>query len=155
MEWPISVKYSWKPRLWKLLVQLITILRISEDFILASNCNHVAFWQLEAMWLEVLIHHCGQSTRMALEITVAMSSLMVWSNLTFDFVFIWQMFFHFNIWYCTTGLVKNQKLCANILTPTTKAADHDVPVTPDEVISERFSSMSFITQLLLLLLYGD
>ncbi|XP_024022943.1 phosphoribosylaminoimidazole-succinocarboxamide synthase, chloroplastic [Morus notabilis] len=33
------------------------------------------------------------------------------------------------------GLVKNQKLPANILTPTTKAADHDVPVTPDEIIS--------------------
>lgn len=32
-----------------------------------------------------------------------------------------------------TGLVKNQKLSANILTPTTKAEDHDVPVTPDEV----------------------
>ncbi|GMN40083.1 hypothetical protein TIFTF001_009316 [Ficus carica] len=32
------------------------------------------------------------------------------------------------------GLVKNQKLPANILTPTTKAADHDVPVTPDEII---------------------
>ncbi|XP_039795538.1 phosphoribosylaminoimidazole-succinocarboxamide synthase, chloroplastic-like isoform X1 [Panicum virgatum] len=32
------------------------------------------------------------------------------------------------------GMVKNQKLSANILTPTTKAADHDVPVTPDEII---------------------
>ncbi|XLU35790.1 hypothetical protein S245_071856, partial [Arachis hypogaea] len=32
------------------------------------------------------------------------------------------------------GLVKNQKLAENILTPTTKAADHDVPVTPDEII---------------------
>lgn len=31
------------------------------------------------------------------------------------------------------GLVKSQKLPANILTPTTKAADHDVPVTPAEV----------------------
>ena len=30
-------------------------------------------------------------------------------------------------------MVKNQRLPANILTPTTKAADHDVPVTPDEV----------------------
>ena len=30
-------------------------------------------------------------------------------------------------------LVKNQKLTANILTPTTKAEDHDVPVTPNEV----------------------
>lgn len=32
-----------------------------------------------------------------------------------------------------TGMVKNQKLPKNILTPTTKAVDHDVPVTPDEV----------------------
>ncbi|XP_022132334.1 phosphoribosylaminoimidazole-succinocarboxamide synthase, chloroplastic [Momordica charantia] len=32
------------------------------------------------------------------------------------------------------GLVKNQKLSSNILTPTTKAATHDVPVTPDEII---------------------
>ncbi|KAA8528330.1 hypothetical protein F0562_035685 [Nyssa sinensis] len=32
------------------------------------------------------------------------------------------------------GLVKNQKLTANILTPTTKAADHDIPVTPDEIV---------------------
>ncbi|XP_047047490.1 phosphoribosylaminoimidazole-succinocarboxamide synthase, chloroplastic-like [Lolium rigidum] len=32
------------------------------------------------------------------------------------------------------GMVKNQKLAANILTPTTKAADHDVPITPDEIV---------------------
>lgn len=32
------------------------------------------------------------------------------------------------------GMVKNQKLSANILTPTTKAADHDVPVTPEEIV---------------------
>ncbi|KAJ4963962.1 hypothetical protein NE237_023901 [Protea cynaroides] len=32
------------------------------------------------------------------------------------------------------GMVKNQKLPANILTPTTKATDHDVPVTPTEII---------------------
>ncbi|KAL6984047.1 Phosphoribosylaminoimidazole-succinocarboxamide synthase (SAICAR synthetase), partial [Sarracenia purpurea var. burkii] len=32
------------------------------------------------------------------------------------------------------GLVKNQRLPANILTPTTKAVDHDVPVTPDQII---------------------
>ncbi|KAK2366704.1 phosphoribosylaminoimidazole-succinocarboxamide synthase, chloroplastic [Trifolium repens] len=34
------------------------------------------------------------------------------------------------------GMVKNQKLAKNILTPTTKAADHDVPVTPDEIIEK-------------------
>ncbi|KAL6317368.1 hypothetical protein AAG906_030121 [Vitis piasezkii] len=32
------------------------------------------------------------------------------------------------------GMVKNQKLPANILTPTTKAADHDVPIAPDEIV---------------------
>ncbi|CAL1390250.1 unnamed protein product [Linum trigynum] len=32
------------------------------------------------------------------------------------------------------GLVKNQKLQKNIITPTTKAEDHDVPVTPEEII---------------------
>ncbi|KAK4487984.1 hypothetical protein RD792_003723 [Penstemon davidsonii] len=32
------------------------------------------------------------------------------------------------------GLVKNQKLQTNILTPTTKAADHDVPISPEEII---------------------
>ncbi|KAL7131346.1 hypothetical protein ABFS83_13G191300 [Erythranthe nasuta] len=32
------------------------------------------------------------------------------------------------------GMVKNQKLPANILTPTTKAADHDVPITPEEIV---------------------
>ncbi|CAH9128724.1 unnamed protein product [Cuscuta epithymum] len=34
------------------------------------------------------------------------------------------------------GLVKKQKLSENILTPTTKAADHDVPVTPDEIVQQ-------------------
>ncbi|XLU43254.1 hypothetical protein S245_038068, partial [Arachis hypogaea] len=32
------------------------------------------------------------------------------------------------------SLVKNQKLVENIFTPTTKVADHDVPVLPDEII---------------------
>ncbi|XP_047306203.1 phosphoribosylaminoimidazole-succinocarboxamide synthase, chloroplastic-like, partial [Impatiens glandulifera] len=34
------------------------------------------------------------------------------------------------------GLVKSQKLPANILTPTTKSADHDVPVTPNEIVEQ-------------------
>ncbi|CAL5063967.1 unnamed protein product [Urochloa decumbens] len=38
------------------------------------------------------------------------------------------------------GMVKNQKLSANILTPTTKAADHDVPVTPDEIVKSGLMS---------------
>ncbi|ONK74164.1 uncharacterized protein A4U43_C03F3420 [Asparagus officinalis] len=31
------------------------------------------------------------------------------------------------------GMVKNQKLPTNILTPTTKSEDHDVPVSPDDI----------------------
>ncbi|XP_010544172.1 PREDICTED: phosphoribosylaminoimidazole-succinocarboxamide synthase, chloroplastic [Tarenaya hassleriana] len=34
------------------------------------------------------------------------------------------------------GLVKNQKLSANILTPTTKAEDHDVPISPNEIVEQ-------------------
>lgn len=37
-----------------------------------------------------------------------------------------------------TGMVKNQKLRENIITPTTKAADHDVPITPEEVLNSLF-----------------
>ncbi|KAE8056986.1 hypothetical protein FH972_013712 [Carpinus fangiana] len=48
--------------------------------------------------------------------------------------------------YCgnvlSDGLVKNQKLPANILTPTTKAADHDVPVTPDEIVKRGLMSQA-------------
>ncbi|XP_050938289.1 phosphoribosylaminoimidazole-succinocarboxamide synthase, chloroplastic isoform X1 [Cucumis melo] len=40
------------------------------------------------------------------------------------------------------GLVKNQKLSSNILTPTTKAATHDVPVTPDEIIERGLMSQA-------------
>ncbi|KAI4388711.1 hypothetical protein MLD38_001016 [Melastoma candidum] len=32
------------------------------------------------------------------------------------------------------GLQKNQRLSANILTPTTKAADHDVPISPQQIV---------------------
>lgn len=34
------------------------------------------------------------------------------------------------------GMVKNERLHHNILTPTTKAEDHDEPITPDEVLQE-------------------
>ena len=34
------------------------------------------------------------------------------------------------------GLVKNQKLPTNYLTPTTKAEDHDRPISPGEIVSE-------------------
>ncbi|CAN4110496.1 unnamed protein product [Withania somnifera] len=40
------------------------------------------------------------------------------------------------------GLVKNQKLTENILTPTTKAADHDVPVTPDEIVQRGLMTLA-------------
>ena len=35
-------------------------------------------------------------------------------------------------------LVKNQKLPANIVTPTTKQEDHDRPISPDEIVSENW-----------------
>jgi phosphoribosylaminoimidazole-succinocarboxamide synthase len=34
------------------------------------------------------------------------------------------------------GLVKNQKLAQAIITPTTKAIDHDQPISPDDIISQ-------------------
>lgn len=34
------------------------------------------------------------------------------------------------------GLVKNQRLEKNIITPTTKAADHDVPISPEEIVEQ-------------------
>ena len=36
------------------------------------------------------------------------------------------------------GLMKNQKLPTNILTPTTKEEDHDRPISPDEIVSENW-----------------
>ena len=38
------------------------------------------------------------------------------------------------------GLVKNQKLAANMLTPTTKEEHHDRPISPDEIVSEGWMS---------------
>uniref|UniRef100_A0ACD5Z6X4 Uncharacterized protein n=1 Tax=Avena sativa TaxID=4498 RepID=A0ACD5Z6X4_AVESA len=38
------------------------------------------------------------------------------------------------------GMAKNEKLAENILTPTTKAADHDVPITPDEIVKSGLMS---------------
>ncbi|KAL5078495.1 hypothetical protein RYX36_006916 [Vicia faba] len=53
---------------------------------------------------------------------------------------LWTVYNKGNRNYCGNilpdGMVKNQKLPKNILTPTTKAADHDVPVTPDEIIEK-------------------
>ncbi|KAG9137900.1 hypothetical protein Leryth_023844 [Lithospermum erythrorhizon] len=39
-------------------------------------------------------------------------------------------------------LVKNQRLFVNILTPTTKAIDHDVPVTPNEIVQRGFMNQA-------------
>ena len=36
------------------------------------------------------------------------------------------------------GLIKNQKLESNMLTPTTKEEHHDRPISPDEIISENW-----------------
>ena len=36
------------------------------------------------------------------------------------------------------GLVKNQKLPTNYLTPTIKGEDHDLPISPDEIVSENW-----------------
>lgn len=38
------------------------------------------------------------------------------------------------------GLVKNQKLAANLITPTTKEEDHDRPIAPPEIVSEGWMS---------------
>ena len=38
------------------------------------------------------------------------------------------------------GLMKNQKLNANMLTPTTKEEYHDRPIAPDEIVSEGWMS---------------
>ncbi len=36
------------------------------------------------------------------------------------------------------GFIKNQKLPTNYLTPTTKAEDHDRPISPDEIVFENW-----------------
>lgn len=38
------------------------------------------------------------------------------------------------------GLVKNQRLSANILTPTTKAKDHDLPISGEEIVEKGLMS---------------
>lgn len=39
------------------------------------------------------------------------------------------------------GLVKNQKLAMNLLTPTTKEVEHDRPISPAEIVSENWMSV--------------
>lgn len=39
------------------------------------------------------------------------------------------------------GLVKNQKLALNLVTPTTKEEEHDRPISPAEIVSENWMSI--------------
>jgi len=53
---------------------------------------------------------------------------------------LWTVYHHGDREYCGNilpdGLVKNQKLDSNMLTPTTKEEHHDRPISPEEIISE-------------------
>ncbi|PKA55416.1 Phosphoribosylaminoimidazole-succinocarboxamide synthase, chloroplastic [Apostasia shenzhenica] len=51
---------------------------------------------------------------------------------------LWTVYNNGVRYYCgnplPNGMVKNQRLPTNILTPTTKAADHDAPISPEEIV---------------------
>jgi len=53
---------------------------------------------------------------------------------------LWTVYKHGDREYCgimlPEGLVKNQKLETNMLTPTTKEDRHDRPISPDEIVGE-------------------
>ena len=53
---------------------------------------------------------------------------------------LWTVYNNGNRTYCGNdlpeGLVKNQKLDHNMLTPTTKEEHHDRPIAPDEIVNE-------------------
>lgn len=38
------------------------------------------------------------------------------------------------------GMKKNERLAHNVITPTTKAADHDVPISPQEIVAQGLMS---------------
>lgn len=57
--------------------------------------------------------------------------------------FLFVSLLHYSLYQHVIGMVKNQRLPANIITPTTKAVDHDVPVTPDEVYSTLLNARLF------------
>ena len=38
------------------------------------------------------------------------------------------------------GMVKNQRLDANVVTPTTKAVDHDVPISGKDIVQQGLMS---------------
>ncbi|GAA0142258.1 ligase [Lithospermum erythrorhizon] len=44
--------------------------------------------------------------------------------------------------YCGNTLPDGALLFVNILTPTTKAVDHDVPVTPNEIVQRGFMNQA-------------
>lgn len=33
-------------------------------------------------------------------------------------------------------MLKNQQLAVNVITPTTKSEDHDVPISPQEIVAQ-------------------
>lgn len=53
---------------------------------------------------------------------------------------LWTVYNNGNREYCGNvlpeGMVKNQKLDSNMLTPTTKEEHHDRPIDPDEIVNE-------------------
>ena len=53
---------------------------------------------------------------------------------------LWTVYNNGNREYCGNvlpeGMVKNQKLDSNMLTPTTKEEHHDRPIAPDEIVNE-------------------
>lgn len=57
---------------------------------------------------------------------------------------LWTVYNNGSRHYCGNalpeGLVKNQKLEQNLITPTTKDAVHDRPISPDEIVSEGLMS---------------
>ncbi len=40
------------------------------------------------------------------------------------------------------GMKKNDRLPSNVITPTTKAEDHDVPISPNEIVSQGLMSQA-------------
>lgn len=38
------------------------------------------------------------------------------------------------------GMHKNERLAGNVITPTTKAADHDEPISPREIVAQGLMS---------------
>ena len=57
---------------------------------------------------------------------------------------LWTVYNNGNREYCGNalpeGLIKNQKLDSNMLTPTTKEEHHDRPIAPDEIVNEGWIS---------------